>query len=95
MSATQAKLWAALGIAVAAYLFRDRPPPAEAAGDVELGVPTVNGTYGGYYLTPHADTNADGSVSRGELATDPTMAALIAQSNAAIAADNAAHPGGT
>lgn len=95
MSATQAKLIAAGALALAAYLFRDRM----AGGDVELGVPTVDGVYGGYYLTPHVDANSDGSISRGELpqnrfdqggATDPTMAALIAQSNAAIAADDAA-----
>jgi hypothetical protein len=76
VSATQAKLVAAAALALAAWLFRDRIAAA-AVGDVELGVPTVNGTYGGYYLTPHVDANSDGSVSRGELATDPTMAALI------------------
>jgi hypothetical protein len=86
VSATQAKLIAAGALALAAYLFRDRI----AAGNVELGVPTVDGVYGGYYLTPHVDANADGSVSRGELAADARMAALIAQSNAAIAADDAA-----
>lgn len=86
MTAAQAKLLAAGVLAVAAWLFRDRI----AAGDVELGVPTVDGVYGGYYLTPHVDANSDGSVSRGELATDPRMAALIAQSNAVIAADDAA-----
>lgn len=89
MTVAQAKLAAAAALALAAWLFRDRIAAA-AAGDVELGVPTVNGVYGGFYLTPHVDANADGSISRGELATDPTMAALIARSNAAIAADDAA-----
>jgi hypothetical protein len=89
MTLTQAKLLTAAGMLLAAWFFRDRPT-IDAKGGVELGVPTVDGVYGGYYLTPHVDANADGSVSRGELATDPRMAELIARSNAAIAADDAA-----
>jgi hypothetical protein len=91
VSATQAKLIAAGALALAAYLFRDRVAP-DAVGGVELGVPTVDGVYGGYYLTPHVEAGGDGT-TRGALATDPTMAALIAQSNAAIAADDAAQGG--
>jgi hypothetical protein len=88
MTAAGAKLAAAGVLTLAAWLLRDRG----AAGDVELGVPTVNGVYGGYYLTPHVSdpTDTDGAVSTGSLADDPRMAALIAQSNAAIAADDAA-----
>lgn len=83
MTPTQIKLLIAGAVALAGWLFGDKRPPS---GSVDLGVGTVDGVYGGDYTTPApaADPNNP--------AVDPTMHALVNQSNQAIAAFDAAHP---
>lgn len=84
MTATQAKLvWAGVMLGIA-WLFQEkRPAPNPATGDVELGVPTVDGIFDGIYYSPHGTVAAPDDP---DPATDSVMRGLIDESNAAIAA---------
>jgi hypothetical protein len=87
MTAVQAKLIGAGALAFAAWLFRDRPRRPITAS-VDLGVGTVDGVFGGDYMTSAATPTTPVAPTPANPAQDPLMRALIDRSNAAIAADN-------
>lgn len=84
MTPAQIKIAVGAGIAILAWLFGDK---AAGTASVDLGTGTVNGVLGGDYLTPAPTINDPTNTAQ-----DPTMRALINQSNAQIAAFDAAHP---
>lgn len=89
MTALQWKVALYGGAALAAYLLTRRKDPT---GDVELGVPTLNGIYGAdTYYSEHYVAGGGGpaqpAIPPVNPAVDPRMRELIDQSNAAIAAE--------
>jgi len=90
MTPTQIKLAVYAGMAIVAWLCTRRAQAKDVHGDVELGVPTIDGVYGGGRLGgfDYYTERPSGEPSTNP-ATNPEMRRLIDISNRAIAEEEA------
>lgn len=86
MTPTQIKIAAAAaGLAIAWLFSRPRAP----SGSVDLGIPTIDGIFGGGRLGNGVDYYSTPAPTPDNPAVDPTMRGLIDRSNRLIANDDA------